>query len=183
MYAGYGIYLIQNKLKKPVFFVLMFFISISYLYYPILLTKQFTRYTPKSNAYLWMKENSSEQSTKLVYTEEGLDPMNKLPYANVKKVEVYPNQNAQLYYPVDPKYFDYIIISSRPLEYYKKPIIQKNFPLYSAGWMEFENSLQNTNQYELIKEYVLSKPNLIPLSDVFIYKNLSPLKIPAGSRY
>jgi predicted AlkP superfamily phosphohydrolase/phosphomutase len=107
--------------------------------------------------------------------------MNKLPNAKVKKVEVYPNQNAQLYYPINPEYFDYIIISSRPLEYYKKTIIQKNFPLYSAKWSDFENKLQDTKYYELIKEYVLPKPNLIPLSDVYIYKNLSPIKIPEGA--
>ena len=177
IYASYGIYLIKKILPKYMFWTLLFLLSIIYFYYPILLLYQFKRDTPKSSAYKWAKANIPIRQILLpyilVYTEEGLDPMNKLQGAKVEKVNVYVSENAQLFYPKDPSLYEYVIISSRPMSNYKRPEVKKAYPYYSQRWEEFERKLQNKNDFELIKDFSLPKPNLIPLSDVFVYKNLN----------
>jgi hypothetical protein len=176
IYASYGIYLLKRIVPRHLFWFLFMFLAAIYLYYPILLLYQFKRDTPKSAAYKWAKANIPVKETLLpyilVYTEEGLDPMNKLIGAKVEKINVYVSENAELFFPRDPSLYEYVILSSRPMSNYKRPEVRKAFPYYSQRWEEFEKKLQNKNNFELIKDFSLSKPNLIPLSDVFIYRNL-----------
>jgi hypothetical protein len=157
-----------------------------YLYYPWLLLKQFQRWTPKSEAYLWMQQNIDPLKRALVYTEEGLDPMNKLPASKVYKVPVYSEENAQFFTPAPTEYYHYVVISSRPLQNHKRLAIRQKFPFYYDVWHKFEQRLSDPDKFKLINQFVLSKPNLIPLSDVFIYENLGevkPLPRPAASDY
>ena len=144
----------------------------AYLVFPILLLLQFQQQTPKSAAYLWMQQNTLGLATKYVVTEEGLDPMNKLPLASVHQFEVYESKGAQLAYPPNPLLYDYVVLSSKPMDYYKNSIVQKRFPNYFERWNNFEKTVMDPNQFELIQEYVLPKPNLVNLSDVYIYKKL-----------
>lgn len=176
IYASYGIYLAKNHLSKGAFWLLSLLLILVYAYYPVLLLYQFRRDTPKSAAYQWVKANIPEKETLqpyiLVYTEEGLDPLNKYSGARVEQVKVYVSENAQLFFPQDPSLYEYVIVSSRPLSNYKRPEVEKTYPYYSERWAEFENKLNNPNEFTLIKVFSLPKPNLIPLSDVYIYKNL-----------
>ena len=55
---------------------------------------------------------------------------------------------------------------------FKKLEVVKKYPNYTEAWNNFEQELHNESKYTLIKSFVLSKPNLIPLSDVYIYKKL-----------
>jgi len=179
IYASYGIYKLREKIKpKAVYLTFLLSIAISYLYFPTLLTQQFGRWTPKSEAYLWMQKNIKPTDRVLVYTEEGLDPMNKLPMSKVYVIKVYTNEGAQYFTPEDTDYYNYVVISSRPMENYKRPAVRNTYPFYYKKWYNFEKSLEDTNRFELVKEFVLSKPNLIPLSDVYIYRNLSEVKAP-----
>ena len=179
IYASYGFYKLQEKLNSKIVFIFVFsIIMATYLYFPALLIQQFSRWTPKSEAYLWMQENIDPLEKVLVYTEEGLDPMNKLPGSKVNVVKVYTDEGAQYFTPDDTDYYDYVVISSRPLQNYKRPAVRQAFPFYYEKWSEFENKLADSDQFELINQFVLPKPNLIPLSDVYIYKNLSEVKIP-----
>lgn len=172
IYATYGFTLLRQLVSKPIAILLGVVVLGYYLYYPALLLTQFQRYTPKAEAYLWMKENTSELSTKLAYTEEGLDPLNKLPLAKVRQYEVYSSDNAQLFFPDNPELYDYVILSSRPMENFKKEAVKQLYPEYSGWWQAFENTVQDKTKFELVKEFTLPKPNLIPLSDVMIYKKL-----------
>jgi len=149
-----------------------------YVYFSAPLLTQFQRWTPKSEAYLWMRDNIPPHTTKLVYTEEGLDPLNKLPGAKVYQYEVYASKNAQLFYPKDPTYYDYVVVSSRPLENHKRPEVKEAFPEYFLRWDGFVRTLYSPDKFELEKDFTLSKPNLIPLSDVFIYRNLDKKPLP-----
>jgi len=173
IYAAYGTELLLAKFKgnfsKIVFLVLLVSFNVFNLF---ILTKQFQRWTPKSEAYLWAKTNLPPLSTKLAYTEEGLDPLNKLDMAKVIQYKVYISENAQLFYPENARLYDYIIISTRPMENFKKPEVQKRYPMYAQQWTEFEETLQDPQRFQLMKEFTLPKPNLIPLSDVYIYKKL-----------
>ncbi len=155
-------------------------IFITYIYYPALLLTQFQRWTPKSAAYLWAKENIPETTSTLVYTEEGLDPMNKLSGAKVYQYEVYSSKGAELFYPKDPGYYDYIVISSRPMENHKRPEVKNTYPEYYERWSYFLKELNNREKFEKIQEFELSKPNLIPLSDVTIYKSKTKKDLPVG---
>lgn len=176
LYASVGIIKIYNKLPKRVFFILAAVFTLFYLYNPALLLTQFQQDTPKSAAYKWIKNNlplrKSVRPYILVYTEEGLDPINKVGQAKVIKVNVYESENAQLFYPENPFLYEYVVISSRPMSNYKRTEVVKKYPDLTNRWDEFENVLQNSGDFLLIKDFSLSKPNLIPLSDVYIYKNL-----------
>ncbi len=143
---------------------------VSYLIFPLFLLVQFQRNTPKSSAYLWLKDNTNPLETKLGITEEGLDPLNKLPNSDIRKFEVYEHKGATLTFPPNPKLYDYVIISSRPMLNFKKSEIVKKYPYYSQKWMEFENEVENGSNFKLIKSFTVPKPNLADLSDVFIYK-------------
>lgn len=173
VYAGYGFSKLKTTMKNARLFWIMAWLSIIiYLLFPILLLFQFKRETPKSAAYLWLKENTDSLETKLAITEEGLDPLNKLPSSTVQKMEVYESAGAHLTLPPNPKLYNYIILSSRPMRNFKKPEVIKKYPLYAKKWANFENEVTNTNKYQLIKSFVLPKPNLVELSDVYVYKNL-----------
>ena len=165
IYGVYGISQMRNYLLTTV-------TGGAYLVFPILLLLQFQQQTPKSAAYLWMQQNTLGLATKYVVTEEGLDPMNKLPLASVHQFEVYESKGAQLAYPPNPLLYDYVVLSSKPMDYYKNSIVQKRFPNYFERWNNFEKTVMDPNQFELIQEYVLPKPNLVNLSDVYIYKKL-----------
>jgi hypothetical protein len=180
LYAGIGINMLFEKLnnKLVLAFVLLLLAS-SYLYYPLLLLKQFQRYTPKAEAYLWMRNNLEPTKRILAYTEEGLDPLNKLPSAKVVTVPVYSTEGAQYYVPDDPSYYHYVVVSSRPMSNYQRYPVRNSYPYYYQNWQIFEETLQNPEQFKLIHEFVLPKPNLIPLSDVFVYENVGEeVKIP-----
>ena len=187
VFASYGVFeLIGNTKqfsKKLALAVFLMLTAGYYVYFPILLLNQFQRNTPKSAAYLWMQKNVPELSWKLVYTEEGLDPMNKLKFGDVKKFIVYTDESAQLFYPEDPYMYDYVVLSSRPMENFKRQEVVGAYPNYANSWSNFEKTVLNMENFELIAEFSLSKPNLIPLSDVYVYKNLRPAVRPAPVLY
>lgn len=160
---------IHKTIRSIVFVV----IALYYCYFPFILTKQFTRHTPKSSAYIWAKENLPPESLKFAITEEGLDPLNKLPNSTVWQFNVYESEGAQLMYPPNPNLFDYIFISSRPMAWTKNPYVTQKYKNYAQKWLEFEKNLNDANKFLLIKEFSNPKPNLIPLSDVYIYKRVN----------
>jgi len=182
LYAAYGIYAHKDVVKsKWMLTGVLFIVLLSYSYYPALLLEQFQRWTPKAAAYLWMQASIDPLKHVLVYTEEGLDPMNKLPEAKVYKIPVYASENAQFFTPDLTEYYQYVVISSRPLENHNRPAVRQQYPFYYDNWQEFEDKLADPKKFSLVKEFVLSKPNLIPLSDVFIYENLGEVKpLPIG---
>ncbi|MBD3365865.1 phospholipid carrier-dependent glycosyltransferase [candidate division WWE3 bacterium] len=142
-----------------------------YLKNPLLLLKQFNRHTPKSESYEWARDNLPESANKLAITEEGLDPLNKLQGIRVIRPIVYTTENAQFDFPPDPIGYDYVILSSKPMNNYKREEVQEKYPFYSERWEEFETTVKNPEKFQLIKEFTLPKPNLVNLSDVHIYEN------------
>lgn len=167
IYAAYGISKLW-EVKKLRWLVVIGLIS--YLIFPLFLLVQFQRNTPKSSAYLWLKDNTNPLETKLGITEEGLDPLNKLPSADIRKFEVYEHEGAVMSFPPDPRLYDYVIISSRPMLNFKKQEVIKKYPYYSQRWREFENEVENSSNFSLTKSFTLPKPNLIEVSDVFVYQ-------------
>jgi len=61
------------------------------------------------------------------------------------------------------------------MSYYKNEVVKQKYPIYFKRWNEFEISLFNSKDFEMIKEFTLTKPNLTNLSDVYIFKNLNAL--------
>ena len=173
LYASYGLYKINQKLSRPLAVLLTTIAIAVVVYFPATLLGQFRREVPKSETYYWMQENIDPLSTKLVITEEGLDAMNKLGAVTLIQYPVYTSEGAQFFAPPDPKLFDYVVISSRPMENFKRPEVKKEFPFYVEKLENFENMLLDPENFKLIKSFTLPKPNLIPLSDVFIYENVT----------
>jgi hypothetical protein len=174
----WAVYAYTNISKKGIKTVLGIMALLLYVFMTIHLLGQFRRWTPKSEAYLYMQKTIKEGERVYVITEEGLDPMNKLPYSRVDKFQVYTSENAQFSYPQEPKYYHYIVLSSRPMENFKRPLVIENYPYYVEKWQNFENELNNSDRYLLIKEFSLKQPNLIPLSNVTIYKNSNVEEFP-----
>jgi len=172
MYSAYGLTLLKSKLNKMNFVIILHLVLLIYVYFPILLLFQFQRQTPKSASYLWTRDNLIPISSKLVITEEGLDPLYKLSNAKVMKSEVYASKGAQYVYPLNPELFNYVILSSKPMENFKRKEIIEKFPEYSKRWSDFEKTVENTQKFKLIKSFELAKPNLIPLSNVYVYENI-----------
>lgn len=171
IYASYGLIKLKELINnRTIYLALVAVISAYYLYFPILLLTEFRRYTPKSEAYLWVRDNLPVTSTKLVISEEGLDPMNKAPLATVVTYQVYGAKNAQYGYPPDPFLYDYVILSSRPMANFKRSKVIEAYPLYVKAWENFEKNFAGSDKFTLIKSFELPKPNLIPLSNVFIYQ-------------
>ena len=118
VYSAYGISLLRTKIAPTksfgtsgtswVLFLGTVFATL-YLCLPVLLLTQFQRHTPKTEAYLWAQENLEPWANKYVVTEEGLDPMNKLPSTTVKHFEVYSTEGAQFYVPPETIGYHYII--------------------------------------------------------------------------
>ena len=186
LYASYGISILyrglSTDLKKKTVILgyrvlgvsLLFFTFCYYMFFPVALLTQFQRNTPKSASYIWMKENVDIQNPTyrtLAYTEEGLDPLNKLPYASVYQFNVYDSKDASLFFPQDPYLYKYVILSSRPMENFKRVPVRERYVEYAKRWESFENVVTNTQDFSLIKTFKLSTPNLIPLSNVYIYEN------------
>ncbi len=177
IYFSYGLSQIQNMFSKKAFYYLAVIVTVVlYFQNTALLLSQFKRYTPKAEAYLWMKEFVTENVSVLVYTEEGLDPMSKLPGVTAKKISVYTDEGAAFYFPDNPDKYDYVVLSSRPMQNHKNPAVMAKYPFYYEKWNKFESEVQDQNKFQLVREFTLPKPNLIPLSDVFIYKNLRSYK-------
>ncbi len=170
MYSAISFYSIKQLLQKQLFYIFIFFIGVAYLIPTATLLLQFQRNTPKSAAYLWMKENTDLLKRKLVYTEEGLDPMGKLGGARVERINVYSGENAQYCMPQPLDLYDYVILSSRPMEHYKNPIIKAKYPFYYDAWFSFENTVKSSGKFTLIKTFPTTTPNLIPLSSVTIWE-------------
>jgi len=179
MFSVIGLSTLFNTLKeRKVKFVCgaaLGILAVYYLYFPALLLSQFQRNTPKSAAYIWARENLPETSTKFGLTEEGLDPLNKLSLSTIWQYNVYESKGAQFVYPPDARLYDYIILSSRPAEWTKNPEVVKKYPYYANKWSDFINVVSNSNikEFKLIKSFELAKPNLIPLSNVYIYQKVS----------
>ncbi|MBT6401191.1 DUF2029 domain-containing protein [candidate division WWE3 bacterium] len=173
LYGTYGLHKISSNLNTKAKRILVLLIIASVSYFPILLLGQFARQTPKSEAYLWMRDNVEHLSTKLVITNEGLDPMNKLKFAEVSQYPVYTPEGAQFFDPPSPTMYDYVVLSSRPMENFKRPEVVEAFPTYVDRMEEFENTILDPNNFRLIKSFTLTKPNLIPLSDIYIYENVN----------
>lgn len=173
VYAGVFIEKLNGKLGNIIFALFVLLLIYSYGEKAFLLTKQYQRQTPKSEAYIWAQSNISGPPTKLVVTEEGLDPMNKLPSTTVLTFNVYESENAYLEFPPNPSLYNYVILSSRPMSYFKNPIISEKYPTYVAAWYSFESTIQNKENFELIRSFSLPKPDLINVSDVHVYKNLN----------
>lgn len=173
IYSAYSLEWLIYTNKRKVFVPLMAFIFAIYLYFPLLLLSQFDQHTPKSEAYLWMRDNLTPESNKLIITEEGLDPMNKLESSYVLNYAVYESENGQYRLPEDPLGYDYVVISSRPMQNFKRAEVANKFPFYSKAWVNFENTVLNPANFKMIKSYELTKPNLIEVSDVYIFAKVS----------
>ena len=170
VYASIGLLSLKNLLNRYAFFLLLIVLCSTYLYYPGLLLQQYAQNTPKSSAYIWARGNIDPLASKLLISKEGLDPLGKL--STVKKLtyQVYVSKGAQFDFPPDPLAFDYVILSSKPMDIYKKPIIKSSYPGYYSKWANFETTVQNKTNFELIASFSTPKPNLTNVADVFIYK-------------
>jgi hypothetical protein len=59
------------------------------------------------------------------------------------------------------------------MQNFKGPEVVKEYPFYAQTWADFEKTVEDPNKFELVKDFTTTKPSLIPLSDVFIYKRIN----------
>lgn len=182
-YASYLLSVLRTHLEKArciykiLYFVVFTLLIGNYLYYPFQLLKQFNRYTPQVEAFLWSKQNIKTPSPKLLITDSSLDPTRGITGIKVLKVNIYSSEGAQNKIPPDPYIYEYIVTLSRPLRRYQNPTLRLIFPQYYKIWNEFDNSITNSSDFVLVKSFNMPEPNIIPLSSVYIYKNLKYVPI------
>lgn len=173
VYASYGVVKLKAILNKIQFKIILTVLGLTYVAFPILLLFQFRSYTPKSKSYLWSKQNLPNNAKKLIITETGTSAYENLENTKVYRFNVYESKGAQFEKPPSLKNIDYVVVASKPILNFKKDYVKKHYPDYSKNWRGFENKLKNTNEFELIKSFELPKPNIITLSNMYIYKNLN----------
>jgi len=183
LYSSYGIYNVildiinkkSSKIKKYGLAIFLIFSVFYYNFYNYVIFNQFQRYTPKSLAYLFMQENidfTDPKNNVLSYTQEGLDPLNKLPNSSINQVNVYESKGAQLFYPTDPLNYEFVVMASRPMQNYKRKEVKQKYSNYAKRWQEYENKVLDENNFKLVKSFETTKLNLIPLSSVYIYQRV-----------
>ena len=165
MYAAYAIRLLKSKILFPL--VLGF-----YLYFPILLLTQFQTNTPRTQAFEWLKTEVPASSNKLGYTEEGLDPLHRVPGMDMRRMGTYSSENAQFILPENPIGYDYIVVATKPMQNFKKQEVRDQFGFYVSAWEEWESLLNDETKFRVAKEFILPKPNLIPLTDIIVYEKI-----------
>ncbi len=171
IYASYTIYYL---IQKGLLFKLALILLLSlYACYTLSATYQFTKETPRSAAYQWIKQNLPPSTVKLYYTEEGLDPLTKIPSMKVTRMGVYESEGGQLILPDNPYLYDYIIIADKPMTYFKKNEVKVKYPYYVQRWQSFENSVQDSGDFVLVKAFTTSKANLIPLTNMYVYQRVN----------
>lgn len=169
----YLTYRLTTSRLKGMGWMILLATFVYYTYFPFVLLNQFQRNTPKSAGYIWAKENLPSTATKFGITEEGLDPLNKLPLATVWQFNAYESKGGQFVFPPDPHLYDYILVSSRPAFWSQNPQIVDKYPYYGHRWQEFYLELAKPDSFEVVKVFETTTPNLIPLSSVRVYKNIS----------
>lgn len=183
LYASYSLSTLNNTLKRYqthflIMAIILFSLVVNYLYYPFVLLDQFKRYTPQTEAFLWAKQNIKTPTPKLLVTDSSLDPTRSIKGVKVLKVKVYSSQLAELQVPDNPYPYEYIIALSRPLTRYDNPTLKQIFPNYYTTWKNFDDTIRKSQDFELVKSFEVKEPNLIPLSSVYVYKNLKYIPVP-----
>lgn len=177
VYAAYGTTQLVKVLPTKLYAIGAIALTISYCYFLGLLLLQFQRDTPKSAAYIWLRDNIPASTNKLAVTKEGLDPLNKLQGIMVKRYEVYEREAAQFFMPESPLGYDYVILSSKPMSYHKNEELARKYPFYTEKWQAFETMVLDPANFRLVKKFELPKPNLVELSDVYIYESTATTPI------
>lgn len=169
------IYIFIRSRKSKYLYVLFFFSLISvtffYLYKPYTLLSSFKRYTPQVESFLWAKRNINNLNPKILITDTSLDPNRSLRGIKLFKSKIYSSQMAEIQKPPLLETYEFIIVSSRPLYRYKNPTLKQLFPNYYAYWKTFDTDLFTNPQFELVNYFKAKEPNLVPFSNMYIFKN------------
>jgi len=129
------------------------------------------------SAYNWTAElldkpNNSNLKI-LVYTNKGRDPFVNINNCDVQMFRVYESENTINFKPKDPKDYDIIITYSDMENNYKNSYVSEKYPDYQELWLKFENEINNPNNFLLLKSYKTTRLDLMGLSNIYIYQNVS----------
>jgi len=173
IYASYGISYLYNHIEINKYLALAILVLVTgyYLYFPLSLFLQLTHNKPRVDAYYWMKQQASDSKI-LVYTEDGRDPFSSIKGADVTVFSVYVSSGAQYVMPKDPMQYEYVVLSSKPMEDFKRDYVVKTYPEYSTNWKNFENLVTASGKFKLVKEFRTTNLNLLYFSDIAIYKKI-----------
>lgn len=182
IYATYGIYSIttffNSKNKQNIIrFLLLFIFFIFYTIYLITFIKQLNIGDTRLSAYNWTSELLDKPQNRdlkvFVYTNKGRDPFANIKNCDVQMFRVYESEDTINFKPKDPKYYDIIITYSDMENNYKNSYVSEKYPDYTNSWINFENEINNPNNFLLLKSYKTTRLDLMGLSNIYIYQNVS----------
>ena len=182
IYATYGVYsidkFINSKNRQNIIrFSLLFIFSIFYTFYLITFFKQLNIGDTRLSAYNWTTELLDKPKNSnlkiLVYTNKGRDPFVNINNCDVQMFRVYESENTINFKPKDPKDYDIIITYSDMENNYKNSYVSEKYPDYQELWLKFENEINNPNNFLLLKSYKTTRLDLMGLSNIYIYQNVS----------
>jgi len=151
---------------------LLLICSTYYLKFPFMLLSQFEIQTPQIKMFKWAKQNLISETPKILLTDTSLDPLREIHGVKIMKIGIYASQGAQNQLPYDPTFFEYVFVESRPFSRYQSPVVKELYPTYYARWKLFDDMVRKSSDFVLIKSFETQSPSLIPLSSIYLYKNL-----------
>jgi len=182
IYAAYGVHYLEKlynpKIKHNILEIsLLFIFSFVYAFYLIAFLKQLDIGDTRLLAYKWTNNFLNNPQNKdlkiLVYTNKGRDPFVNINNCDVQMFRVYESENTINFKPKDPKDYDIIITYSDMENNYKNSYVSEKYPDYTNSWINFENEINNPNNFLLLKSYKTTRLDLMGLSNIYIYQNVS----------
>lgn len=176
VFCTYAIQALSEKFKTQTIQKYIFYLAISFIFlYNYILGLnvylQMSVTKPVIAAYYWANSNI-RNSKILVYTEDGRNPFSKINGTKVYVYQLYVSKGAQYFYPQDPTNYDYIVLSSKPMQNFKRDYVVKTYHEYVNKWVDFENLVTKSNNFKLIKSFETSYGNPLNFSDIKIYRRL-----------
>ena len=142
----------------------------------ILIIKQINIGDTRVSAYLWVREYLKDKDRSnykiLVYTNKGNDPFSSIKNSDVELFKVYESANAAEYKPKNLAEYDIVITYSDMKRNYNNDYVIKNYPDYNYSWLSFENEINNPNSFVIIKKFETVNPDLLGISNIYIYEKV-----------
>jgi len=110
-------------------------------------------------------------------TERGLNPFGYVIRKNMMyaqaPVNLYVSNGAFESFPDNPSNYDFIVLSSRVVDYYSNPYIFELNPGFVSKWGTFFNDLYDSRKYEIIGFYGREGKSFVNQENITIFKKIS----------
>jgi hypothetical protein len=106
-----------------------------------------------------------------MYTNKGdNDPFDDIPNCDLKSFDVYESRGAQNQLPENLGEYDVVILYSFLKRNIESNYVKTKYPDYYEAWSSFLSKVTNSDDFQLIKSFRTTNPNLMEVPEFFIYR-------------